>query len=176
MKETLLFCAKKLTKQEQEIVATYPNVDVILTRCEQLDESNRVVIQLPDITFYGNVTPDRIKDILIRRADDIKIQTARLFDVSMKTYRSDVKYRSLVWDLYDELEDLFDWNEDAIDDILTSLQHHHKLSKQDTEYAIKMALIKTTKGPKVEDLLVGLGWKKIKELLDDFKSHSTYRI
>lgn len=176
MKETLLFCAKKLSKKEQEILESFPNIDLILTRCEELDESDRVVIQLPDITFYGHVTPDRIRDILIKRADDIKIQTARLFDVSMKTYRSDVKYRALVWDLYDELEDLSKWNEVSIKDVLKVLQKEHKLSKKDTEYAIKMALIKTTKGPEVEDLLVGLGWSKIKELLDEFKSHNKYRI
>lgn len=176
MKETLLFCTKKLSKQEQEAIDKYPDVDVILTKCEQLEESDLVVCQLPDIIFYGHVTPDRIKDIIFRRADDLKIQTARLFDVAMKTYKSEPKYRTMIWALYDELSDLSTWNEESIKDLLKEMKHQFKLSKQDVEYAVKMALIKTTKGPQAVDLLVGLGWKKIKELLDDYKAFFKYRI
>jgi len=174
--KTLIMCQGELSKKEKDVLAKHPNVQVVLTDCTELDESQPVVFKLPERVFYGHVSHDRLVDVIVGRADDLKIQTARLYNVEMGTYQSEPKYRKFVTKFKEELEELSEFKAGQIRKEIKSFCAKHDLDDRDIVNPLKIALIGTTKGPDLSDVMELLGAKESFNLIDNFLSNYKYRI
>jgi len=172
----LLCCTPEQRKDLDKVFAKYDKLEIIESTCDELEESMPLFIHMPDATFYGHVTPDRVRDVIAGRADDLKIQTARLFDVSMETYKREPMHRRAV--------KLFRWHLDKIDECTTvniaeeldDFCKKYELKKQDVVCAVKMALIGTTKGPALPELMTALHKKEAFARIDKYLADYKYRI
>lgn len=133
---------------------------IIFSDCEQLDEQMPIVVTLPNIEFYGHVSPKRLPEIFHDGADDLKIQTARLYDVDMEKFLSESQYRKLVISFEHIIEDVDTWTTETLQQLLDEFVARQTQQKHVVLEALKMALIKTTKGPTVLSILEAFGQKQ----------------
>lgn len=172
MKIILCCTPKQLESFEEKIKKN--NHKIIYSICNQLDESMPVVLRIPDGTFFARVTPNRIQEVIADRADDLKIQTSRLYDVSMEKYLSEPVYRKAVQSLYTQLEHLSNWEKASLLKELETLYSTQHLSSELISNAIKMAIIKTTRGPELVILLEEFGKQEVllrfNEYLNKYKN------
>lgn len=170
---TLLLCGRHKQLKEFTEILDKKNVEYIVSSCEGLDESLPVIIRFPDAVFYHRVTEQRLMDVVRGHADDLKIQTARLYDVEMEKYFSEPVYRKTVRLFLHELEDLEEYSPKKLEKVVHAFIEDHVLKDHLSLDAIKMALIKTTRGPEVLDLLLCFGLKesikRLEQYLIDYK-------
>ena len=172
---TILLCTLPSQIQKfKEKIERY-NVTVIETTCPELEESMPLVIRIPENEFYQRVSVERIIDVIRGHAGDLKVQTARLFDVSMKKYISEPKYRQLVKDFRREVDTLEKWNSDTILKVIEQLSNGDKVKRLDLVNAVKMALIKTTKCPPLEVVMEAYGKKEFFERIQSYLVNYKYR-
>ncbi|MDC0558790.1 hypothetical protein OAO42_00110 [Candidatus Izimaplasma bacterium] len=146
----------------------HSKVKIINTEFINLDESQPVIFRMPDSTFYESVTLERLSDVIAGHADDLKIQTSRLFDVETKKYVSEFKYRQMVALFLPHIDEIQEYNRDSIAKTITTFSKENNLKEQDVIGALKMALIKTIKGPLLPDILEGYGKEKSEELIKKY--------
>jgi len=173
---TLIFCCtQKQSKLFREKLSKY-NVNIIDSSCDQLDENLPVVVTIPEGTFYAKVTPERIIDVYRGHAADLKIQTARLYDVDMEKYMSEPKYRKIVQSFYTHMDQITEWDSAHLKAALDQFATLHKELKLHVFSAIKIALLKTTRCPLLEDVLEALGKEEVEQRLEDFSTNYKARI
>jgi len=173
---TLVMCQDELSKKEQNILAKHPNVQVVLSPCDELDESQPVVFKLPEKVFYGQVVPERLVDVIVGRADDLKIQTARLYNVEMGKFQSEPIYRKLVQQFKEELEELTEFSATKLRKEIKAFVKSKNVKEWDLIAPLKIAVFGTTKGPDLSIVMELLGQKESLKLVDTFLSNYKYRI
>jgi (2Fe-2S) ferredoxin len=170
---TLLLCGSNRQLDEFKKILDRKDVDYVVSHCEGLDESLPVMIRFPGAVFYGRVPEERIMDVVKGHADDLKIQTARLYDVEMEKYFSEPIYRKTVQLFLHEFEDLDEFTPKKVKKLVNNFIEEHILKEHLSLEAIKMALIKTTRGPELDDLLLCFGQKesikRLEQYLIDYK-------
>ncbi|QMS84391.1 hypothetical protein [Candidatus Xianfuyuplasma coldseepsis] len=149
---------------------------ILFSSCDQLEESLPVVVTLPDINFYGHVSPKRLPELFHNSADDLKIQTSRLYDVEMEKYLSESQYRKVVIALQHRLEDLTSWTLESLQRTLDDFLQTQSMQSHIVIETIKMALIKTTKGPDVISLLYGLGQQESLRRMSHYLQYYKHKI
>jgi len=173
---TLILCGtQKQIKLFREKLLKY-NVNIMDSTCDQLDESLPVVLRVPEGDFFGRVTPERIVDVYKGHAFDLKLQTARLYDVNMEKYMSEPVYRKTVQAFYAYMDHIEKWDSEHIKLTLDEFVKTQKLAKEHIMNAVKMALVKTTRAPLLEDLLVAFGKEEVEQRLEDFSVNYKSRI
>lgn len=173
---TLLICKDELTAEERDVLAKHPKHSFILTACDGLEESRTVVMRLPDGTCYGHVFPNRLVDVIADRADDLKLQSAFLYDVSMNPYKSEPVYRANVLAFLPELKGLDQFEVPQLEALLTSYRATRNLTEEDLVHPLKMALIHTTRGPALPAVLAGLGKTVSLDRIDAYLKQYKYRL
>jgi hypothetical protein len=173
---TLLICKDALTPQEELVLAKYPNIRVILTVCDGLDESRTVVMTLPEGTVYGHVFPNRLIDVIAKRADDLKLQSAFLYDISMNPYKNEPIYRTNVLQFLPELQQMESFDVPALESLITAYQATHHMSEEQLIHPLKMALVQTTRGPALPAVLAGLGKQESLARIDQYLKQYKYRL
>lgn len=152
----------------------YKRVRLLESTFTGLEESDPIVFRVPDGVFYANVSEDRLGDVITDNADDLIVQTARIFNVEMKMFVSEPIYRKYVKDFLEIVEDLTDFSSPyltlEINQFITKLN----IKESDLTNPMKMALIKTTTGPTLPVLMDALGKKecilRIKEHLYNYRN------
>ncbi len=137
--------------------------------CMDMCESGPNVFILPDAKLYGRVTSKRIDDVLKGLGEDLLYNPLDVYDeVMYQEYLNDPMHRRTV--------KLFRWHLDKHDDLsVASIREMISVfkSKYDVKgikftYPVKLALIKTIKGPDLPKLIHYLEKKATMKLLDDF--------
>jgi len=170
----ILCCTKEQSTQFKEELSKY-NHKVIESKCDKLEESMPVVMTIPDGTFYGRVTPDRILEVIVDTAGDLKIQTARLYDVEMEKYFSEAVYRASVFSFYKQINQLVKWDKENIIKNFEQFCKTQTLSNTQIIDSLKMALIKTTRGPGLTELLEAFGKKEVCSRIENYLEKYKYR-
>ncbi len=153
----------------------YPKIKLLESSFTGLDESYPVAFRVPDGIFYANVTEKRLVDVITGHADDLIIQSARVFSVEMKKYISEPIYRKLVKDFLDILEDLSDFSSPYLVMEMNQFIKNENLVETEIINPLKMALIKTIKGPSVAVLLEALGKDESVRRIKDYLRNYRYR-
>lgn len=170
---SLLIDSKFYEKNLEQIKKDFPKTKIIETKFSNLEELNPIVLRIPNGTFYKNVPYNRIVDVIAGRGNDIKIQTARLFNIEMKKYMSEQVYRKHVKVFMNELLKHDDFNREVIREIITNYIAKMDITYNELVNPLMMALIGTTKGPQIADLLLAFGKEdaitQIKNYLDKYK-------
>jgi len=146
-----------IEKNMYENLDQYSKVEFKQTTMTGIDESHPIVFRIPDGTFYGSVTEDRLQDVISGHADDLKIQTARYFSVEMKTYISEPMYRKTVKHFLKQLKKMEQFDKDAIKREMKDCIKENHIVEYQLYNPLKMALIGTTLGPKLPDLMSTFG-------------------
>lgn len=172
---TILVDANDYDINIDTIIKKFPKVKVISTKYTGIEESYPVVFRVPEGTLYGHVSMDRMSDVIGGHANDLKIQTARLFTVEMKKFVSEEKYRLMVIEFLENFEQIKPLESNVISDAITSLCKKHNFLKQEVIDSLQMALIKTTKGPLLYDLIEALGKEETENRLIEYLQKYKYR-
>lgn len=162
-------------KSIKNIIEKHSNVKVIHTIFSGIEESYPVVFRVPEGSFYGHVSTERLSDVIAGHADDLKIQTARFFTVEMKKFISEEKYRLMVIDFFDYLKGINPINSDNVSIEINNFCKEFDYMEQEVTDSLKMALIKTTKGPLLCDLIEAFGKKETKNRLSVYLNKYKYR-
>lgn len=172
----LIFCStEKQSKLFREKLVKY-NTKIIDSTCDGLYENLPVVVRIPDGTFFSRVTPERIVDVYHGHADDLKIQTARLYDVDMEKFMSEPLYRKVVQAFALEIDHIETWDSSHIASALEHFYTTQTMKKELVNNAIKVALLKTTRCPLLLDVLTAFTKDEVTKLLEDFSSNYKRRI
>ena len=173
---TLVVCGLKLDDAFKNGKLKKYNIDILESECTHLDESNPVVIRFPEGIFYGRVTQDRIIDIIKDRADDLKIQTARLYDVDMEKYLSEPMYRKIVQAFHAFVKECDKWEKKSLKKALDDFYDNQSLPEETIKEAIKMALLRTTRGPHLDETLRAFGKTETLARLSHYLQNYKHRI
>ena len=165
-------CTPGEMKQFEEKLQRF-DVDIIVSECYKLDDSLPVVMRFPMGEIYGRVTSDRIIEVFKGYAGELKIPTARLYDVVMEKYLSEPVYRKTVREFIIVINHLTEWDDNLISEMVNAFVKTQQLLPELVANAIKMALVKTTKVATVPVLLMAFGRE---ESIRRFKAYlSKYR-
>ncbi len=144
--------------------------------CIGMCENGPLIVTFPDITFYQNVTKNRVKDILAHKATDLIVPKQHLFDPTMDVYFSDPLHRRTVklfrWHL-DKISD-FDWK--SIRDSILIFKEKYDIKGTDSMFPVRVALLGTTKGPELPKLIDYMGKTMVLERIDSYLRDNKYRI
>jgi|LGOV01.1.fsa_nt_gb (2Fe-2S) ferredoxin len=173
---TILIDLNNYDEDLEYIKKKYPKVKIINTTFVSMKESYPVVLRYPEGSFYGHVSIDRVSDVIGGYADDLKIQTARFFNVEMKKYISEEKYRLIVIEFFDYLDQISPLVSDNISKGITTFSEKFNFIELEVIDTLKMALIKTTKGPLLSDLIEALGKVETENRLNIYLNKYKYRI
>jgi len=149
---------------------------VIDAKCPELELMGPVIVRIPEGDFYGNVTLDRVYDVARDNAGDLKIQTARLYDVEMEKFLSEPKYRKVITELSFVIAGVNSWDKDTIHEALNGFYPTQELSKAFVDQTIQMALLKTTKAPEALALLLAFNKKEVEKRFSDYLKYYKNRI
>lgn len=158
-----------------KIVLNDSNVKILDTTFTGVEENQPVIFRINDKSFYGPVTTNRIIDVIKGNADDLKIQTARLFNVEMMKYISELKYREIVKLFSSYITKIDQYDKDLITKEIYDFCQKNNFQEYDVFASIQIALIKTTRGPALADLIVGFGKKETEHLLNEFLTNYKHR-
>ena len=172
---TILIDPSNYDEDLQDIIKKHPNVTIINTKFVSMEESYPVVFRYPEGSFYGNVTIDRLRDVIWGNADDLKIQTARFFSVEMNKYISEEKYRLIVIQFFNYLDQIDPLLSDNISQAITTFSKKYSFHEKDVIDTVKIALIKTTKGPLLKDLIEAFGRIETESRLKIYLNKYKYR-
>lgn len=172
---TILLDPSNFDETLEDIMKKYPKVRIIQTTFSGIEESFPVVYRYPEGIFYGHVFNDRINSVIGGYADDLIIQTARTFTVEMKKYVSEEKYRLIVIDFFDYLADIIPLESGIISEAISAFSHKFKYLENEVVDVLKMALIKTTNGPLLSDLIETFGRQETKYRLKTYLNKYKYR-
>jgi glutamyl/glutaminyl-tRNA synthetase len=161
--------AYDMTKQAME--EKFKKARIIETEFEGMEESSPLVYHVNQNAFYQFVSMKRLQDVISGYADDLKVQTAKLHNVEMMKYMSESVYRKIVQDVLNKIED----NQPITKEYLEKFVKNG-IRMDEVTSALKMALIKTTKGPNVFDLLEALGTKESLIRFEAYLKNYKYRI
>ncbi len=162
-----------IEKKMYDNLDQYKKAEFKETTITGIDESHPIVFRIPDGTFYGGVTQDRLQDVVSGHADDLKIQTARFFSVEMKTYISEPMYRKTVKHFLKQLKKMEQFDKDAIKREMKEFIKDTHIVEYQLYNPLKMALIGTILGPKLTDLMSAFGKEecivRIKKYLRNYR-------
>lgn len=173
---TVLICSDYYSDELSYYREKYPNITIVESKCSDLLESQPVIFRVPEGRFYHHVTKDRFVDVLSGHADDLLIQTGRLFSVEMKRYVSEPKFRSYVKGIVDILSDLKEFTSSNIEKTLASYAKDKGIVLDDIVHPIKVALVQTTKGPELKYIMEALGKKIVLKKVKNYLHNYKYRI
>ena len=141
-----------------------------------MDDREPIVLTLPDTKFYHNVTKDHITDLLAGRLASHRYQKDELYDKSMEIYRTDPMHRRTVKLFRYQLEkmDSLDWR--SIREVLPMFEAKYDVSGENVSFPVKMALLGTTKGPRLPKLIDFLGREDVYDRIDQYLLDNKYRI
>ena len=172
---TILLDPDNYDENLEDIIKTHRKIKIIETKYSGIDESFPVVFRYPEGVFYGHVFSDRINDVIGGNADDLIIQTARTFTVEMKKYVSEEKYRLMVIGFFEYLDQIKPFVSDVISKGINTFSIKHKYLEKELIEVLQMALIKTTKGPLIADLIEAFGKAETEKRLKKYLKLYKYR-
>ncbi len=177
---TLICCDEGKFNEFEKQLEKMDKVKIIKTKCFGLDELQPVVLKLPEGIFYGNVTTDRMKEVAYGSAGDLKIQTARLFDITMKKYMSESQYRDIVNQFRKGILSIDELTIDNIEKLIKEVSEviidDYLLKDFDVTNSIMVSLIKSTKGPDLVTLVYYLGKNEVIKRIDAYLSKYKHRL
>jgi glutamyl/glutaminyl-tRNA synthetase len=154
----------------------YTNIRILESTFTGLEESYPIAFRVPDGIFYANVTESRLSDVISGHADDLIVQSARIFSVEMKKFVSEPIYRRYVKDFLEIVEDLQDFSSPFVTFEINQFVTKFNIAEDELINPMKMALIKTTIGPSLPILMDALGKKECIVRLKDYLYNYRYRM
>jgi glutamyl/glutaminyl-tRNA synthetase len=167
-----IIISKNDFKDFKELEQKYKNSVVIESDFIGIEESGPLVYRVDDDTFFGEVTENDLAQILLGHKDELRLQTAKIFDVEMKRYMSEPTYRKILAKLLDTIK-----NTDMMyDDLLFEYSKESSFDLDVIMSVFKMALIKTTKGPSLFSILEVLTKEEVIKRIEKYLYDYRYRI
>lgn len=154
----------------------HKNVRVLESTFTGLEESNPIAFRVPEGIFYSNVTESRLRDVMAGYADDLIVQSAKIFSVEMKRFVSEPIYRKHVREFLEIIEDLKDFSSPYLTLEINQFTTRLKINEDDLVNPMKMALIKTTIGPILPVLMDALGKEECIDRIKDYLYNYRYKI
>lgn len=173
---TTLIIDKNHTDEIETYKEKYKKVRILTSEFHGIDESFPVVFRVPEGIFYHQVSKKRLEDVIAGHADDLIVQSARVFSVEMKRYVSEPIYRKLVKEFFDILEDSTTFSSAYLVLELNQFVKEHDISQDMIVNPLKMALIKTIKGPSLPVLMDALGKQECLKRIEEYLRNYRYRM
>lgn len=154
----------------------YDEVEFTHVACVGLCEYGPNVMVFPGARLYGNVTKDRVQDLVQDNIEDLRHPIERLFTPEMDVYASDPSYRRLVKLFRYQLEKMTETNWKSIRDALAIFSEKYEIDLDELGNAVKVAIIGTTMGPEIPKLVSYLGKEETFLRIDKYLFDNKYRL
>jgi len=168
----ILVCTKKHchSNKSEELLKSLEdsNVEFTHSACMHMCDDGPNVFTFPDLKMYGHVDKSRLQDIISGNSDGLEYDD-EIYNLEInKQYSLDPMHKRTV--------KLFRWHLAKHDDIsvrgiermIGTFMKKYDVEGIDFSYPIKVALIKTIKGPDLPKLINYLGKNSTMILFDEF--------
>jgi len=154
----------------------YDEVEFTHASCVGLCDFGPNVMIFPQAVLYGNVTKERIHDLVHDNIEDLKHPWDRLYTPDMDIYASNPEYRRMVKLVRYQLEKMteIDWR--SVRDVLAIFSQKYEVDLEKASLAVKVAILGTTKGPELPKLVAYMGKEEVFKRIDKYLSDNKYRI
>lgn len=170
---TLIIDQRFYEKSLDERMKKHPKIRLLHSSFVGLEENQPIVYSVTDEAFYGGVKEELLEEVLYGHSDELKIQTSRVFNVEMKKYISNLKYRDIVKKFLSMIDD-----ESNIELDIKQLFSNfvvEDMTKKEVEDVLKIALIKTVLGPDLTVLMEAYGIKEVVKRYQEFLKQYKFR-
>ena len=143
--------------------------EFLASSCMGLCSYGPNIMTFPDLRIYGNVSTDRIKDILNSHGSDLLQPNDRIYSKELCSEVSlDPMHRRTVKLFRYHLEKFVDFSVVNLISIISSFKNKYEITGNRFLYPIKLALLGTIKGPDLPKIIYFLGKKDTIKSLDRF--------
>ncbi len=155
---------KELEKLQRE-----SDFEFLTSSCMGLCSNGPNVMTYPDLRIYGNVSVNRIKDILSSEASDLLHPNDRVYSKELCSEISlDPMHRRSVKLFRYHLEKFNDFSVANLKVLISSFKSKYEVTGNRFIYPIKLALLGTIKGPDLPEIIYFLGKEGTIKALDKF--------